>query len=268
MPICEELNIPLVFDYHHHNIIHDPTIREGTLDVQKLAPRIKETWSRKGITQKQHYSEPRDEALTDRDRRKHSARVRNLPPCDDTMDLMIEAKDKEQAVFELYKKYKIGGEGLFNEIIPHERTDENKKSKKTKKKKEEEEEAPTIGVVPNDEIGMGGSERRVYWPEGKEDWLSPPKRIRKKQEAQEVEEDEAADRPAKARRRKTDNVKTAKPDLQPNKKKAARVKVKQPGQPEVKVGKVARTPIPLPALRRGRSAKQKFISTAEAPITL
>lgn len=107
------------------------------------------------------------------------------------MDLMIEAKDKEQAVFELYRKYGIGGEGLFNEVVPHKRTDENplEPAKKAKKKEEEEETWAKV-VVPEEDLGMGGEERRVYWPEGNEDWLSPQKKARKKKEETTEEADQ------------------------------------------------------------------------------
>ncbi|EHK25932.1 uncharacterized protein TRIVIDRAFT_82204 [Trichoderma virens Gv29-8] len=136
LPICEELNIPLVLDYHHHNIIFDPSIREGTLDIMDLYDRIAKTWTRKNIKQKMHYSEPTAEAITPRDRRKHSARVKTLPPCAADMDLMIEAKDKEQAVFELMRTFKLPGWNLFNDIVPYERDDEpRKESKRTKKEK-------------------------------------------------------------------------------------------------------------------------------------
>ncbi|KAK5202339.1 UV-damage endonuclease [Exophiala xenobiotica] len=58
LPVCEELNIPLVLDYHHHNIVFDADkIREGTLDIMNLYARIKATWTRKRITQKMHYSD-------------------------------------------------------------------------------------------------------------------------------------------------------------------------------------------------------------------
>src|ERR1700712_3320482 len=98
LPVCQELNIPLVLDFHHHNIIFDAEkIREGTKDIQMLFPEIRETWTRKGITQKMHYSEQTPAAITRTQRRKHSPRVATLPPCDASMDLMIEAKDKEQA---------------------------------------------------------------------------------------------------------------------------------------------------------------------------
>ncbi|KAL5339849.1 UV-endonuclease UvdE-domain-containing protein [Aspergillus crustosus] len=189
LPICEELNIPLVLDYHHHNIIFDSTqVREGTQDIIGLYDRIKATWTRKNITQKMHYSEPVSAAITKSQRRKHSDRVRVLPPCDPTMDLMIEAKDKEQAVFELMRTYKLPGYDLFNDIIPYIRTDENKPfrpPRKTKKKKNDdfvdlEAQVPPPTTVHTDEVGMGGPERRVYWPPGMEEWLRPKKIIRAK----------------------------------------------------------------------------------------
>ncbi|KJZ73948.1 UV-damage endonuclease [Hirsutella minnesotensis 3608] len=201
LPICEELNIPLVLDFHHHNIFFDSGIREGTQDVMSLFPRIEATWTRKRITQKMHYSEPTAPAVTPRDRRKHSARVRTLPPCPSSMDLMIEAKDKEQAVFELMRTFKLPGWDTFNNIVPHERDDEprkailkkRKKPKKTKKKDgdlvepEIEIEVPERHVSP-DSFGMGGPESRVYWPEGMEEWLRPKKREMKKNKGDKKED--------------------------------------------------------------------------------
>lgn len=190
LPICEELNIPLVLDFHHHNIIFDPCIREGTEDITKLFDRIRRTWTRKNIRQKMHYSEQTPGAVTPRERRKHSPRVKTLPPCPLDMDLMIEAKDKEQAVFELMRTFKLPGWNLFNDIVPFERDDEPKKAVKRKKFKaakskgkqvqvEAEDgddiEVPETIVKPED-FGMGGPNRRVYWPEGMEDWLRPRKR--------------------------------------------------------------------------------------------
>ncbi|CAN9367733.1 unnamed protein product [Alternaria alternata] len=198
LPLCEELNIPFVLDYHHHNIIFD-------------ADQIREE---KGITPKMHYSEPTPAAITKTTRRKHSPRVMTFPPCPDTMDLMIEAKDKEQAVFELMRTFKLPGFHTFNDILPHTRQDENKPwkpkpkkaVKKSKKKKtdeldeldakleEEEPEDVPPPIVPDEEVGMGGPEGRVYWPPGMEDWLRPPKRIIKKKE-------DGAATPAKKKRK-------------------------------------------------------------------
>lgn len=188
LPVCEELNIPLVLDYHHHNIIFDQSVREGTLDIIGLYDRIKATWSKKNITQKMHYSEPTASAITPRDRRKHSPRVKTLPPCVNDMDLMIEAKDKEQAVFELMRTFKLPGWDLFNNIVPYERDDEPrkavlKKTKKTAKSKRQQNGSASDGeiekperVVSPEEISMGGPERRVFWPEGMQEWLKPKKR--------------------------------------------------------------------------------------------
>ncbi|RPB09108.1 UV-endonuclease UvdE [Morchella conica CCBAS932] len=173
LPLCQDLSIPLVLDWHHHNIRHSPNLREGSLDLLPTLPAIAATWTNKGITQKQHYSEPRPEALTDRDMRKHSKRVYGLPPCAEDMDLMIEAKDKEQAVFELYRKFGIGpGGGVVAEVVPHVRGDED--------------------GVEEGEVARGGSEGRVYWPEGCEHWLSPVKRGRAKKGVKDEDGDEDA----------------------------------------------------------------------------
>ncbi|KAL7945370.1 UV-endonuclease UvdE domain-containing protein [Trichoderma barbatum] len=167
LPICEELNIPLVLDYHHHNIIFDPSLREGTLDIMSLYDRIAKTWTRKNIKQKMHYSEPTAAAVTPRDRRKHSARVKTLPPCAADMDLMIEAKDKEQAVFELMRTYRLPGWDLFNDIVPYERDDEPKKERK-RTKKEKKNGANEIGeeeasnTVSPEDYGMGGQQNRWF----------------------------------------------------------------------------------------------------------
>ncbi|KAG2232557.1 hypothetical protein INT48_000937 [Thamnidium elegans] len=72
LPICKKLGIPLVLD----------CINPGNVtDLISLLPEINKTWTDRGIKPK------------------------FLPPTTDDVDLMIEAKDKEQAVFHLYRKY-------------------------------------------------------------------------------------------------------------------------------------------------------------------
>jgi UV DNA damage endonuclease len=128
------------------------------------------------------------------------------------MDLMIEAKDKEQAVLELMRTFKLPGFDLFNDILPHQRQDENrpfkpkpKKAVKKGKKKtddlddldmkiEEAEEEVAPPLIPDEEVGMGGPDRRVYWPPTMEDWLRPPKRVIKKK-------DDSAATPAKKKQK-------------------------------------------------------------------
>ncbi|THH21408.1 hypothetical protein EW146_g129 [Bondarzewia mesenterica] len=123
LPVCEELNIPIVFD-HHHNWIFP-----STQPIPELLSRINAIWHHKGIRPKQHLSSPRPGAVTLMERRAHAGRCKDLPdelqlegvgwrwlPSanangtrneDDKewFDLMIEAKDKEQAVFQLYRTY-------------------------------------------------------------------------------------------------------------------------------------------------------------------
>jgi hypothetical protein len=59
------------------------------------------------------------------------------------MDLMIEAKDKEQAVYKLMRTFKLPGFDTFNDVLPHVRNDESRPSKpvekKTPRKKKDEE---------------------------------------------------------------------------------------------------------------------------------
>jgi UV DNA damage endonuclease len=100
LPICKELNIPLCLDFHHSNIVFDSSkIREGTKDIMDYFPEIRQTWVRKGITQKMHYSEACPDAITPMQRRKHSPRVATFPPCSSDMDLMIEAKVRRTTLY-------------------------------------------------------------------------------------------------------------------------------------------------------------------------
>jgi UV DNA damage endonuclease len=189
LPVCEELNIPMVLDFHHHNIMFDSDkIREGTKDIMELFPRIKATWDRKNIRQKMHYSEPTPPAITGRQRRKHNPRVFSLPTCAPDMDLMIEAKDKEQAVFELMRNFRLPGHDTFSEVLPYMRNDDNKVAMATANKKKKKEDEPEPVFVPEEEVGMGGPEGRVYWPMGMEEWLRPKKREVKKKDPEEAKE--------------------------------------------------------------------------------
>lgn len=221
LPLCEELNIPMVLDYHHNNIIFDADkIREGTKDIMDSYPRILATWQRKKITPKMHYSEPTPAAITGSQRRKHSPRVATLPPCPPTMDLMIEAKDKEQAVFELMRTFKLPGYDSFNDIVPHVRNDDNKPTKTPKKKPQKKpkkvktedggleiaEDATVIDDDPiqveiaDDEVGMGGPEKRVYWPPGMEEWLRPKVKKVVKPKSGEESNEKAATNSTKKRK--------------------------------------------------------------------
>lgn len=202
LPICEELNIPFVLDWHHHNIIFDATqIREGSADLVDILPRILATWTRKGITPKMHYSEPTPPAITPRQRRKHNPRVATLPPCPNNMDLMIEAKDKEQAVFELMRNFKLPGFDSINDIIPYERQDDNKVAESAAGQRRIAK-GEQIDIIAEEDRGMGGPEGRVYWPPGMEEWLRPKKREVVKKSPEDEEAAKLADNKAKDKKKK------------------------------------------------------------------
>jgi UV DNA damage endonuclease len=110
LPISRELCIPIVLDYHHHNI------NPGTQDLMILTKSVIEIWEKKGITPLFHLSESRDgvketDSLTVR--RAHSDYINKLPDAlleilkSTKIHLDIEAKQKEQSVFRLYKKYNL-----------------------------------------------------------------------------------------------------------------------------------------------------------------
>lgn len=100
LEICEELDVPLVFDYHHD------MLNPSSIPPFEIIKRADVIWKRRDIRPKQHLSEPRPGAVTLMERRAHADRCEKLPAdLPDDMDLMIEAKDKEQAVFHLYRIY-------------------------------------------------------------------------------------------------------------------------------------------------------------------
>ena len=217
LPICEELNIPLVLDFHHNNILHSPVVREGTLDIVRYFDAIRATWTRKGITQKMHYSEPTPAAITGRQRRKHSPRVATLPPCAPDMDLMIEAKDKEQAVFELMRNFRLPGHDAFGDMVPHVRPDERPRASLRGRKgaaaaDEDDDATAAAAAISDEEVSMGGPESRVYWPPGMEEWLRPMKRVVKAKDASASSAAKPAPAKSPAKAAKKPSAAAAKPD--------------------------------------------------------
>ncbi|KIY71426.1 UV-endonuclease UvdE [Cylindrobasidium torrendii FP15055 ss-10] len=155
LPLCEELSIPLVFDYHHHAL--NPG--EG-LSIREIVDRANAIFKRKGIRPKQHLSEPRPGAETLMERRAHADRCQSLPDeLDDDMDLMIEAKDKEQAVFHLYRIYDLHPTIHASLRPPNENQSKETNGRKTSKKSkvqladEDVDEDTGNGVVVDGEEG-------------------------------------------------------------------------------------------------------------------
>ena len=287
LPLCEELNIPMVLDFHHHNIIFDPEqIREGTKDIVNLFPRILATWKRRNITPKMHYSEPTPSAITGRQRRKHNPRVATLPPCPPDMDLMIEAKDKEQAVFELMRTFKLPGYDTFNDIIPHVRKDDNKpvktpkkktpKKKKAVKNEDEELDAAEEAIdaeadlvqetIADDEVGMGGPEGRVYWPPGMEHWLRPVKKVVKPKEPK----DENGTTPAQKKKAAADAAKKGakvEEEVQTNGVNDEEMKEPATPTPAAKKGKVASKAAPKATAKKAVNGAKKAAKSVPTPST-
>ncbi|GAA5902644.1 hypothetical protein JCM8208_007027 [Rhodotorula glutinis] len=138
LPVCEELNIPIVFDYHHDSLF------PSSQTPAELLPRMLATWERKGIRPKFHLSEPRRGAETLMEKRAHADRCQRLPDAlPDDIDLMIEAKDKEQAVFHLYRIYGLAPT-IHDDLRPPAEVETKqtagRKSHKAKKPKKEEGE--------------------------------------------------------------------------------------------------------------------------------
>ncbi|KAI9034467.1 UV-endonuclease UvdE-domain-containing protein [Hyaloraphidium curvatum] len=152
LPICERTEVPLVLDWHHASILPSEHPSEHYLD------RILATWKKRGIKPKMHYSESRPGAKTPMERRAHSDRVKILPPHmppGDLVDLMIEAKDKEQAVLDLYERYGIFPVSPEARVPPApaetlETKGRKRKGKKAKEVEEVESEAVTgeVEIVP------------------------------------------------------------------------------------------------------------------------
>ncbi|KAJ7049655.1 UV-endonuclease UvdE-domain-containing protein [Mycena amicta] len=142
LPLCEELDVPLVFDYHHDSLF------PSSIPHSEIFSRANAIFIRRGIKPKQHLSEPRPGAVTIQERRAHADRCESLPAdLPDDMDLMIEAKDKEQAVFQLYRIYglqPVKPENLRppadNQTTETKGRKSNKNPRKNLKKVEEEDE--------------------------------------------------------------------------------------------------------------------------------
>ncbi len=115
LPISEKLKVPIVIDYHHHNINRGSI--ETDEQLNSISLRVLKVWKSRDITPLFHLSESRKGVrLTDNItiRRAHSDYVEKLPnslifilKSGVKINLDIEAKMKEQAVLHLKKKLNI-----------------------------------------------------------------------------------------------------------------------------------------------------------------
>ena len=108
LDVSKEVNIPVVFDTHHfecYKLLHKD---QKFKDPEYYIPEILKTWGRRNIKPKFHVSEQGSGKIGH-----HSDFIETIPEylldipekyCVE-IDIMIEAKMKEQAIFKLYKKY-------------------------------------------------------------------------------------------------------------------------------------------------------------------
>ena len=104
--LCNELNLPMVLDVHHHNCNNNGE------NIYELIPKIFLTWKDQKLPPKLHFSSPRD---GERDR-KHSDFINakdfinfleNIKSFNTDIDIMLECKEKDLALFRLADDIKV-----------------------------------------------------------------------------------------------------------------------------------------------------------------
>ena len=114
LPVCNDCNIPLVYDTHHYScytILHPD---EKQRPIEELIPDVLKTWEKRGIKPKFHISEQGSGRCGH-----HSDYIEEIPQhiidipkkMNISIDFMVEAKMKEQAILRLYEKY--GDDGFL-----------------------------------------------------------------------------------------------------------------------------------------------------------
>lgn len=106
--IAEQINIPVVFDTHHYECYNKLHPDETIAPASEYIPRILATWKVRNIKPKFHVSEQGSGRCGH-----HSDYIETIPDYlleipqkyNTDIDIMIEAKMKEQAIFKLYRKY-------------------------------------------------------------------------------------------------------------------------------------------------------------------
>jgi len=103
--ICEKINIPMIFDTHHYecyNLLHE---NETLLPAKDYIPRILNTFNKRHIKPKFHVSTQ----CCDKKIGAHSGYIDIIPEyllnIKQPIDIAVEAKMKELAIYDLYNKY-------------------------------------------------------------------------------------------------------------------------------------------------------------------
>lgn len=106
LEICEELQIPMVLDYLHYKCNNNKE------DLVSLLPRIFATWDNTGMNPKIHFSTSKSR----KEKRSHSFYInykdfinflKILSIIDQDVDIMLECKGKDEALFRLVRQLKF-----------------------------------------------------------------------------------------------------------------------------------------------------------------
>ncbi len=106
LEICEELKIPMVLDYLHYKC------NNNSEDLVSLLPRIFATWDNSGFVPKIHFSTSKSR----KEKRSHSFYInykdfinflKKIAVVDRDVDVMLECKGKDEALFRLVRQLKF-----------------------------------------------------------------------------------------------------------------------------------------------------------------
>jgi len=108
LDVHKRTGVPIVFDTHHH------IFNDDSLSMEEAMLATMETWPT-GVNPLQHISNTEPHLMNGNfiDRRKHSDMIHYVPDCqlkflrDKKIDVEVEAKKKNVAVFEMSKKFDI-----------------------------------------------------------------------------------------------------------------------------------------------------------------
>jgi len=106
LKLCEKINVPMILDYHHY------TCNKGDIDIKDYYEEIFNTW--KVLRPKIHFSSPKNK--TKKEIRSHHDYINSddfisfidsIKHLNTDIDIMIEAKAKDEAVFKLVRELKF-----------------------------------------------------------------------------------------------------------------------------------------------------------------
>lgn len=114
LSLCQTLDIPMVLDYHHH------LCNNKHIDLEALIPDILKTWKKESLPPKIHFSSPKSNRKKEFrshhdyiDVRTFISFLETLSKYTSHIDIMLEAKMKDVALFQLVRELKYHTNYLF-----------------------------------------------------------------------------------------------------------------------------------------------------------